>query len=343
MRFEQAPMRHRSRPQRTVTGRHDASIGRLIPFARDIYRLLGLMSLALLTGAASAEPSSPPDSTASSNRPSVCANFTTQDIQGYKVPGRKPGSQEPWELFLGNASHRLIAYIYRTRHPTNLVFDNKVSIKTIIARTGIGDSSRLPENEHEIRPDITDISVRNVFEIKPHNEPGLRDGLRKIEIYLLALNRSMSPDTQFSGGKKFEGEVLIQFAQGQYIWRLEWCTTTPGVTQYRWTRSQERFDSNAAAYNAKQWVVISEQELKQYGRSVAQAVEAMVDRRERVATLGETLGMAIDIVGEVAMIVISTATSGERGTAQPGGKLLPFPSKPSSTAPAGQLPRASGM
>lgn len=343
LRFEQVPMRHGSQHPSPAAGLLCTWPDRRFSCARGISRLVGFVLVTLLAGVASAEPSGPPDSTASGSRPSVCANFTTQDIQGYKVPGRKPGSQEPWELFLGNASHRVIAYIYRTRHPTNLIFDNKVSIKTIIARTGLGDSSRLPENEHDIRPDITDISVRNVFEIKPHNEPGLREGLRKVEIYLLALNRAMSPDNQFSGGKKFEGEVLIQFAQGQYIWRLEWCTTTPGVTQYRWTRSQERFDSNAAAYNAKQWVVLSEQELKQYGRWVAQAVEGMIDRRERVTTLSEALGMAIDIVGEVAMIVITTATSGERGTSQPGGKLLPFPSKPSSTTPAGQLPRASGM
>lgn len=36
----------------------------------------------------------------------------------------------------------------------------------------------------------------------------------------------------------FKGEILIRFAQGQYIWRLEWKTTEPGVVQYRWTRSR---------------------------------------------------------------------------------------------------------
>jgi hypothetical protein len=32
-------------------------------------------------------------------------------VQGYKVPGRNPNSQMLWKFFLGNASHRLIAYI----------------------------------------------------------------------------------------------------------------------------------------------------------------------------------------------------------------------------------------
>lgn len=36
---------------------------------------------------------------------------SSPDVQGYKVPGRKPDSQLPWEFLLGHAAHRLIAYI----------------------------------------------------------------------------------------------------------------------------------------------------------------------------------------------------------------------------------------
>jgi hypothetical protein len=277
------------------------------------------------------------------SRPSVCENFTPQALQGYKVPGRKPDSQQPWELFLGNASHRLIAYIYGTRHPTNTVVYNKQTLKSILEKQGIGDWSLLLESELELRPDITDITARSIFEVKPHNEKGLQEGMRKVQTYLIAMNRAVPSDSRFSSGKNFEGEILIQFGQGQYIWHLEWCTTTPGVTQYRWTRSQERLDSNAAAYQAGQWVDISEQELKQFGGWVAQAVEEMVDRRERIATISGALGVAIDIVGEVAMIVISTAMSGGRGATQPGGKVLSFPSKTPPTVPPVQLPKASGM
>ncbi|MFY0562907.1 hypothetical protein ACN28E_03600 [Archangium lansingense] len=182
---------------------------RWLPSARELPRLVGLALFTLFAGLASADlsPPSPPGNTASGSRPSVCENLSAQALQGYKVPGRKPDSQVPWELFL----------------------------------------------------------------------------------------------------------------------------------------SKERFDSNAAAYQAGQWVEISEQELKQYGGWVAQAAEGMIDRRERVATISGAVGVAIDIVGEVAMIVISTATSSDRGTAQPGGKVLPFPSKPSPTALPARRPKASGM
>ena len=157
------------------------------------------------------------------------------------------------------------------------------------------------------------------------------------------MNRTLTPTNGFSAGKSFDGEILIQFAQGQHIWRLEWCTTTPGVTQYRWTRSQERLNSNAAAFHAGQWVELSEQELKKYGGWVAQAVEGMVDRRERLATLSGAIGVAIDLVGEVAVLVISTATASERGASPQGGKVLHFPAKPSPNAAPVQFPKASGM
>lgn len=307
---------------------------------------MGLLLVMTWAGLASAEPpaSRPtPDGMASGSRPSICGNFTTQALQGYKVPGRKPDSQMPWELFLGNASHRLIAYIYGTRYPTNLVYYNNAPISSILDRTGIGDSSSLPETEQQLRPDITDTSARDVFEIKPRGEKGLQEGTQEVQQYLLALNRTLTSANGFSAGKSFEGEILVQFARGQYIWRLQWCTTTPGVTQYHWTRSQERLDSNTAAYQAAQWVEISEQELKQYGGWVAQAIAGMVDRRERIATLSENIGVVIDFAGKVATVVLSTAMPGKRGVPQPGGKVLPFPAKPLPGTPPVQIPKASGL
>lgn len=317
-----------------------------VPGARDLGRLVGLVLVTALAGLASAEPSAPvppTNGTAEGGRSPICEHFSDQSLQGYKVPGRKPDSEQPFELFLGNASHRLIAYIYGTRYPTNRVYYNNDTVKTILEETELGDWALLTEKERRLRPDIADATELTVFEIKPNSEKGLEEGTREIQTYLLALNRTIQATNRFSAGKGFEGETLIQFAQGQYIWHLEWCTTAPGVTQYRWTRSQERFDSCAAAYQASQWVEISQQELKQYGGWVAQAVEGMVDRRERLATLTGAIGVAIDVVGEVAIVIITTAMSGERGAAQPGGKVLPFPSKSSTGTPPVQFPKASGM
>jgi hypothetical protein len=254
----------------------------------------------------------------------------------------------PWEFFLGNAAHRLIAYMYKVNYPARIVHFNNQTLLTILA--DIGDLARLLPNERILRPDITDISIRHVFEIKPWNDQALQEGRQEVQTYLAALNRALLVGRSFTGGTAFQGQILIRFAQGQYIWRLEWQTTEPGVTQYRWTRSQQRFASERAAYEAGQWVDLTVEELQQYGGWVGQAVDGMVTRREQLATVSGVVGIVIDIIGESAKGIFTGAILGRMssgsGTQQPpaqgGGQVLPFPARP-PTAPPAQMPQAVGM
>jgi hypothetical protein len=253
----------------------------------------------------------------------------------------------PWEFFLGNAAHRLIAYMYGVRHPDNLTFYNKETILTIINESRIGDVSRLFASERELRPDITDSYERSVFEVKPWNDKGLQTGRLKLQSYLAALNRSLLRGKTFSGGLDFHGEILIRFARGQYIWRLEWQTTEPGIIQYHWTRSQQRLESEKAAHEAGQWVDVTEQEMQQYGGWVGQAIEGMVSRRERLATFSGAVGVCIDVVGSVAVGIFSGSLVGGAGARQPpaqgGGRVIRFPSRPPASVPPAKIPAASGM
>jgi hypothetical protein len=272
-------------------------------------------------------------------------------VRGYNVPGRNPNSEMPWEFFLGNASHRLIAYIYGVKHPGNQVYYNTATIKFILETERLGDTSRLRPDERSLRPDITDVFVRSLFEIKPWNEQGLQEGREEARAYLAALNRALLAGRPFTGGRDFSGEILIRFAQGQYIWRLEWRTTEPGVVQYRWTRSQQRFESEAAAYEAGQWVELTKEEMRQYGGWVGQAVEGMVSRREQLATFSGAVGIVIEVAGTAATAFFSGAIFGRMGSgtgaqqppAQGGGQVIPFPARPPSTAPPAQVPAAAGM
>lgn len=298
----------------------------------------------------------PPPGTllAMSDGPPVGGGPTGPGLQGYNVPGRKPDSQMRWELFMGNASHRLIAYVYGVNHLDNIVYYNAKSIEFILDETRIGDVARLLPNERMIRPDITNVSLLVLFEIKPWDEQALREGRAEARRYLTALNRALPSDKQFTGGTDFQGEILVRFAGGQYIWRLEWKNPESGVVQYKWTRSQQRFESEAAAYEAAQWVDLSVEELRQYGGWVGQAVEGMVNRREKLATLSGTVGMVIDLVGGVATTVLWGSILGRMGMGtgpgarQPpvqggGGQVIPFPARPPPTAPPAQVPAAAGV
>ncbi|EPX64936.1 hypothetical protein D187_000359 [Cystobacter fuscus DSM 2262] len=202
-----------------------------------------------------------------------------------------------------------------------------------------------------ISPDITDVSLLVLFEIKPWNERALQEGREEARRYITALNRTILDGAYFKGGTNFHGELLIRFARGQYIWRLEWKTSEPGVVQYQWTRSQKPFDSEAAAYKAAQWVDIEAEELRQYGGWVEKAVEGMMSRREKLATVTGTIGLVIDLIGGVATAVLWGAILGKKssntGVQQPptqgGGQVIPFPTRPPPTAPPTQVPAAAGM
>ncbi|OJH35155.1 hypothetical protein BON30_39525 [Cystobacter ferrugineus] len=254
----------------------------------------------------------------------------------------------PWNLFLGNAAHRLIAFMYGINHPSSRVYYNTKSIKAITEETGFGDSSRLLPGDLKICPDITDVSVLVLFEIKPGGEQAFEEGREEVRTYLAALNRAILNNQHFTGGRDFQGEVLIRFAGGQYIWKLEWKTTAPGVVQYKWTRSLQRFESEEAAYKSGQWVDLSVEEIRQYGGWVAQAVEGMVSRREKLTSISGTMGMVIDLIGGVATTIVWGAILGRIGSgaqqppSQGGGQVIPFPARPPPSAPPAQRP-ASGM
>lgn len=123
------------------------------------------------------------------------------------------------------------------------------------------------------------------------------------------------------------------------------------MVQYRWNRSQQRFESEAAAHDAGQWVELTEPELRQYGGWVSQAIDGMVTRRERLATFSGAVGIVIDGIGTAAVGFFSGAISGlmraSPGAQQPpmqppaqgGGHVIPFP----SPTPQVPLPAASGM
>jgi len=272
-------------------------------------------------------------------------------LQGYNVPGRNPDSRMDWKLFMGGAAHRLIPYLYGVRHPTNRVHYNVVALKDIITEGGWGDATLLLPDERKKCPDITDVTRRVLFEIKPWHEKGLQEGREKARMYMAALNRATLSGKRFTGGTDFQGEILIRFARGQYIWRLEWQTKEPGVVLYEWTRSKERFESEAAAYAAGQWTNIGEEEMEQYGGWVEKAVEDMVSRREKLATFSGAVGLVIDSVGEAARVVLWGAILGQMGSgpgaqqppAQGGGQVIPFPARTPPVTPPAQVPAAASM
>ena len=135
------------------------------------------------------------------------------------LPGRKPDSQEPWGAFLGKAAHEAIGLEYRVQHPSNVVFLNTVDLYRIVEKGELGDPERLPELVRRLRPDITDIDARMLFELKPDNEASRREGREQAGRYLMALNEAVQPDKKLVGGTGFEGSLFLEFENGGALWQ----------------------------------------------------------------------------------------------------------------------------
>lgn len=78
-----------------------------------------------------------------SDGPPTTGESSGPAVRGYNVPGRKPDSQVPYELFLGNAAHRLIAFMYGAKYPAREAYYNTKTLQNVLSDMEIGDTSGL--------------------------------------------------------------------------------------------------------------------------------------------------------------------------------------------------------
>jgi hypothetical protein len=131
-----------------------------------------------------------------------------------KLPGRKPDSTEPWGAFLGRAAHLVIEERYIAQHPSHVVFLDKINLSDIVQEGKLGDPERLSEFVRRLRPDITDVRIFVLFEIKPDNALGHSQGWEQAGRYLTALNSAVEPGKKLSGGTDFDGSLFVEFEDG---------------------------------------------------------------------------------------------------------------------------------
>jgi hypothetical protein len=197
------------------------------------------------------------------------------------LPGRKPDSTEPWGAFLGKAAHVAIGREYRVQHPTNAVFLDTVNLYTIVGKGELGDPERLPEFVRLLRPDITDTRALMLFEIKPDNEEGRKEGREQAGRYLAALNEAVEPDKKLAGGTSFEGSLFLEFENGGALWQLSWRTPESGVTLYRWSYRRKKPNASWKERAAQKAEELPREEVEQRGELAEQAIRAAYDKSER--------------------------------------------------------------
>jgi hypothetical protein len=198
-----------------------------------------------------------------------------------KLPGRKPDSKEPWGAFLGKAAHVAIGRTYRVQHPSNAVFLDNASLSRIVGEGKLGNPKRLSELVRLLRPDITDTDALVLFEIKPDNEEGRKEGREQAGRYLAALNEAVEPDKKLAGGTGFEGSLFLEFENGGALWQLSWRTPEPGVTVYRWSYRRKKPHASWKERAAQKAEELPREEVEQRGELAEQAIRGAYGGDER--------------------------------------------------------------
>ncbi|OJH36560.1 hypothetical protein [Cystobacter ferrugineus] len=198
----------------------------------------------------------------------------------YKLPGRKPDSQEPWGAFLGKAAHLAIGRQYRVQHPASVVFLDPDNLSTIVGEGKLGNPKRLSKFVRLLRPDITDTDNLVLFEVKPDNEEGREEGREQAGRYLAALNEAVEPAKKLSGGTGFEGSLFLEFENGGALWHLSWRTPEPGVTLYRWSYRREKPHASWKERAAQKEEALPKEEAEQRGEMAEQAIRAAYEKGE---------------------------------------------------------------
>lgn len=270
--------------------------------------------------------------------PIVFVDRDGREIEAYVTTSGRPGNQAD-ALFLGIAAHRLIGWSYQ--HPSNVpdinerVYLNVVPIKTILDDSKIGDSSKLTKAEGNLKPDITNTSIYEVFEIKPYTLQ--KTGHDEVLEYQRALNKTTDDDEHFDlGSKHFAGHLAVKFAGGKFVWDLQWWTPEPGVTLYRWRRlnlkdkDAENKDAIKRAYENDNWIEVPDDELQRYGEQVSKSIEAYLGTSDRAEAVEGIANGFIDLVGNSATgFIMGSMSQGLSGKVAPAAApAAPAPAKP---------------
>ena len=132
-----------------------------------------------------------------------------------------------------------------------------------------------------LRPDITDTDALVLFEIKPDNEEGRKEGREQAGRYLAALNKAVEPDKKLAGGTGFEGSLFLEFENGGALWQLSWRTPEPGVTLYRWSYRRKKPNASWKERAAQKTEELPREEIEQRGELAEQAIRAAYEGGER--------------------------------------------------------------
>lgn len=244
---------------------------------------------------------------------------------------RKPGRQ-PDNLHMGNSAHRLIGDRYKRLHPDDDVFANWTNMSTIVKQV-VRREQLLKRDEALLRPDITNVNEKIMFEIKSRAPGRLAEGQVAVNKYLATLNQFLAPGKQFNPGTGYSGNFWVRFDLNMPWWRIEWDTTSPGVIQYKWKRlNSDELDEPTIVRGLESgkytWVDLTEGEIRPLAQECAKFAEAYSNGSEKLYKLQLVSSFVIESIGHAAVVYLN-AGLGTKSNAAPRGATQPTVANPS--------------
>ena len=147
-------------------------------------------------------------------------------------PWAPPGKQPPW-FYVGNKAHEGIAEYYESRHPGEAVYKNFYSLASLlkqIIKLGMqADSTALDDQELAREPDIANLTLRHIFEIRP--EAQLAAAEARVAMYLALFQKAGV--SMFLGPTTDPGvKGALPAPDGVFLF---W-SPSPGVILYRYRK-----------------------------------------------------------------------------------------------------------
>jgi hypothetical protein len=117
-------------------------------------------------------------------------------INGKRVPVEMKPGNEPWwaRMFVGTEIHKKIAEKYQQKHKLENVYTNYYSIKTLIKAKG-ATTENLSEKEKNMKPDITNLKLMHLYEIKPIGSE--IKAKQEVKLYQDTMNKALAPYKTF--------------------------------------------------------------------------------------------------------------------------------------------------
>ena len=163
-------------------------------------------------------------------------------LNGKRINTEIKPEKEPWwaKMFQGTDIHKKIAKKYEEMHPnTQTIRSNYYPVKSLLSALGFSSTeiNMLSEKERNMKPDITNLTLMHLYEIKPEGRE--MQAKKEVEKYKEAMNKALAPEAYI-----ILGPTTDEGVKGQIVTKkgklVNYASPMDGVIIYQVQSNKEK-------------------------------------------------------------------------------------------------------